>query len=731
MMATAPRLAPTPSRFADAFDWAIAHYLSDIVPIVSADAGVRLSPGSGVQELGKVPTEINRAGLARGLKGWCGRQTTLIEADAWKQDARLGLGLQTRLPRGFDLDLTNVGRIAEAVAIIKDVAGKLPVRGRDNSKKKLLAFECDDPSLTKHTFRTDDGELIELLADKQQMVIAGVHPSGAPYEWEGGLPEGRLPSLTRAQVDEIAARIEALPWVVNMTIAGVSAERGERIDSEAEDEETAWVIEHADVIRVTPEGEVQVVCPQVELHSGNSGPSESVWFPPNSKHPGHYVCKHSHCEGYNRNQFLAAIGYGGDDFKDETLVGADGEVALLGGAVARPPFTQVDVKTGAVPATRDNLEKALTNERWLRARVAFDEFAGDIVISWGDAGEWRPINDNDFERLMLDLERRGFKEIAAPKFKGMVALVADQQRFDSAISWLNGLRWDGVERVERFLVDFFETEDTPYTRAVSLYWWTAHAARVLDPGAQCDMVPVLVSPEGRFKSTSLQVLAPSFDHFAEIDLGLGNADLSRHIKGKLIGELGELQGLRKRERAELKAFVTRRVEEYVPKYIDRPRRYPRRLVFVGTTNEAKFLSAETGERRWLPVTVECGRPERLAAARDQLWAEARVLFERDGVAYQGAERLAPAQRDDFREVDSWGDAVLAWRDAEEGFGSDWFTTDQALHGIGLPISQHFPRNQQRMSEVLRALGYVEGTRKKIEGKKRRVWTTETTGEARV
>lgn len=61
--------------------------------------------------------------------------------------------------------------------------------------------------------------------------------------------------------------------------------------------------------------------------------------------------------------------------------------------------------------------------------------------------------------------------------------------------------WDGVERVERFLESYAGAEAGDYSRAVSRYMWTAMAARLLNPGAKCDMVPVLVGGQGTGKST--------------------------------------------------------------------------------------------------------------------------------------------------------------------------------------------------------------------------------------
>ncbi len=75
------------------------------------------------------------------------------------------------------------------------------------------------------------------------------------------------------------------------------------------------------------------------------------------------------------------------------------------------------------------------------------------------------------------------------------------------------------------------------------------------------------------------------------------------MRGRLVAEIGELRGLNTKELESIKAFVTRTHENWIPKYREFATQFPRRLVFVGTTNEDEFLADKTGNRRWLPVEV--------------------------------------------------------------------------------------------------------------------------------
>ncbi|MFP3733033.1 VapE family protein, partial [Bacillus sp. SIMBA_006] len=50
--------------------------------------------------------------------------------------------------------------------------------------------------------------------------------------------------------------------------------------------------------------------------------------------------------------------------------------------------------------------------------------------------------------------------------------------------------WDGVPRLDTYLVDLFEPTDTPFVRALSRYFWQSLYMRVMQPGC---VAPVVLS----------------------------------------------------------------------------------------------------------------------------------------------------------------------------------------------------------------------------------------------
>ena len=336
---------------------------------------------------------------------------------------------------------------------------------------------------------------------------------------------------------------------------------------------------------------------------------------------------------------------------------------LLGHGSALAPLPSfARTKAGEVLATKENVVKAIARPDVCGWQLRHDTFRDEIMLAPVKTGDWRTFKDVDYTELCMILERPGrdFKDIPKERIRDAVAYVAAANAFDSASHWLGLQVWDGVPRVETFLPRYFGAEDTAYTRAVSLYLWTALAGRVLVPGIKADMVPVAVGDQGIEKSSSVAAIVPSPSFFLELDLGSKDEDLARLMRGKLVIELGELKGLRAREVEHIKAFITRQHEEWTPKYREMQVRYARRCLFFGTTNKDEFLADDTGHRRWLPFRAGKCDPQGVAEARGQLWAEARELFLAGGIRWSRAEQLAKDEHDAYVVRDPWEEIVDAW-----------------------------------------------------------------------
>lgn len=200
----------------------------------------------------------------------------------------------------------------------------------------------------------------------------------------------------------------------------------------------------------------------------------------------------------------------------------------------------------------------------------------------------------------------------------------------SVRDYLDALVWDGVPRIDRWLVEYAGVEDSAYVRAVSRAFLIAAVRRVRQPGCSFDTMLVLEGAQGTGKSAALRILAISDDWFTD-DVPMGSQDVIEATAGKWIVEMSEIEGMGQGDVAALKAFLSARVDVGTrPAYQREAPKVPRHFVIVGTTSAAEYLKDSTGNRRFWPVHVSRSFDlDRLRADRDQLWAEAAAAEAKD------------------------------------------------------------------------------------------------------
>ncbi len=711
----------TPQEWAH-FDVALG-LTEDLLPVVSNPNAV-ISPQSKMKALGKTPSRYNGARQVAGIADWTGIRATDTQVEHWSAEPDYGICIQTREVRALDIDVDDQDLANDIADFFMGLVDRvLPARTRANSGKQLLAFVVPG-HLPKRSFKVDGG-LVEFLATGQQFIAAGTHPSGARYEWLGGLPTD-LPVLTEQAFERVWGGL-AREFAIEPERVSTRGQ-GKGDGTPVDDEVANWLQDNWETYDVD-RGKLFVACPWKDGHSSDSGETEAAWLLAGTGGfaRGHFECLHASCADRTDEDFLHATGYAASDFEDLTqLVDQDG----AGGVVVlddSSPMGLTRDKVGLIEVTVNNVSRALDAVGWLGFDIRFDEFKDQVV--WSPPGEdlWRPWSDADYSRLRLRLEHRGFRPVGRDLARDMVHMRADGHRIDTAIVWLDSLRWDGTPRIERFWSTYFNVEDTPYTRAVSLYTWTGLAGRVLVPGLQADMVPVLTGAQGAGKSRGIAALAPSQDTRTALSFHEPETERARKMRGVLVAELAELQGMRTRDREEIKAWVTRSHEHWVPKYKEMATTYGRRCLLFGTTNEDGFLADETGERRWLPMKV-CGVVdlEGLARDRDQLWAEAAARFTADGLAWRGAVELAPAAQEAFAEEDAWEETIGRWMETQDLDGTtpasrEILTTSEVLAGaLSIEAKSVKRADTMRIARCLQKLGYVQNFAWSA-GKNRRVW----------
>lgn len=695
-----------------------AHFVAlgltaDLLPVVS-NPTAPISPNSKMKGLGKTPSRYNSTGQAVGIPAWTEHQTTEAGIKRWSAVSDLGICIQTREVRAIDIDIADPAQAQRVRDAIEMIVGELPVRMRANSGKCLLAFRLPG-EFAKRILRCEHG-IVEFLATGQQFIAVGTHPSGARYEWQGGLPED-IPYLSREAFEELWAAL-ALAFAISTQenrAPGARPTEARRPVEGADDPVLAYLEAKGWVQSVDPQGRAHITCPWQDLHSDGKEGAESAttYFPATSGgfQQGHFRCLHAHCDHRTDGDFLEATGYAADGF--EVVEAKPGEPPL---PAALPPFKR-NKTTGKILATVDNVLLALARSDVCGWHIAFDLFTADLMRAPHGSTAWQKFKDGDYTRLRRALTKGGFEEVGREIMRDAVVVIAEDAQFDSAQVWLKGVAaWDGVPRIEHFWSRYCKTADTAYTRACGNYTWSALAGRVLSPGCQVDMVPVLVGKQGTRKTSAVKAMAPSPETFVELSMDIHDVDLARKMRGKLVAELGELRGLAGKDSDAIKQWITRSTEEWTPKYKEFGTSFARRMLMIGTTNRDEILVDDDGEeRRWLPMRVLAEIDvDGIIRDRDQLWAEGALLYQSNGVVFAEAEALAREVHADFRAHDLWHGAISRWLEEVE-FGAEdgarkrregAFKIVEIMQGaLNMDVKNLQRKDELRTGRILRVMGF--------------------------
>lgn len=716
--------------------WSMTLGLTEhLLPVVS-NPGATISPDSKVQLLGKTPSHYNFRREAAGIAKWTERVVTPREIGKWELEPDYGICVQSRQGglRAIDIDVPSVPK---SRAIVETIEQALPVhffthrRTREGTGKMLLPFRFEGV-MPKAVLQVDGG-MVEILGEGQQWIAEGAYlvvdnrnkttnlqKASGRYLWPGGRPPSldAIPLLTEADLVSLRDALEMLHGKGEWKIARARRE-GKLVSTaprEGGDPVSNWLLLNWELRDEGREGELFIRCPFDAEHTSDSGPTETVYYPAGTGgyERGHFKCLHAHCMERTDDDYLQALGYSIAEEFPLVEVDPDAEVEKGEG----PPAPRYIVDKQGRKENRAYNHKLFLMQPDCGKRIAWDDFSAQII--WCPANDkpgeerWTLFNDEHYVQLVEQMDRNGFVPQSPSTIRGAVLEVAMKSRVDLAVAWVQRLpEWDGVERVETFWSQYAGAADTEYTRAVGRYSWTAQAGRVLDAGCQVDMVPILVSEQGKRKSSLIAAIAPSREMFTEINLMDRDDDTSRKMRGVLVVELDELRGLKGRAIEDVKAFITRREEKWTPKYLEFAKSFKRRFVFYGSTNTDNFLGDPTGERRYLPMQVGLDGQldvEGVARDREQLWAEAVVRWQEHGIEWQEAERLAHDEHELYKGHDDWEPLVRAWLMADDPLEGGRpvdreFTGAEALVGIGLRGIGIENKHTQRIGAVLKALGF--------------------------
>lgn len=333
----------------------------------------------------------------------------------------------------------------------------------------------------------------------------------------------------------------------------------------------------------------------------------------------------------------------------------------------------------------------------------------------------RAWQHEDITAVLSYMQRLWNTEFSARTVESAMAHEAMTHPFHPVVQWLDGLQWDGKNRLFRWLITAFGAESSEYVKSVGAKTLIAAVRRVRHPGCKFDTMLILEGDQGIKKSTALQSMF-STAWFSDATVpDLGGKDAAMCLHGAWCLEFAEIAQLVRSEVETIKGFLSRAVDRYRPPYGKNTVEKPRQGILIGTTNEQGFLRDTSGNRRFWPVECVMADVAWIEANREQLWAEA-CYYEAQGETVWLddviIERAAIREQADRVATDPWDDPVAAFIQGRKATGARIAEIMETC--LFIEKFRQDMRAYRRVASILRRLGW-EKRRPASDGVRRESW----------
>lgn len=336
-------------------------------------------------------------------------------------------------------------------------------------------------------------------------------------------------------------------------------------------------------------------------------------------------------------------------------------------------------KKGQITDDLQNLVLIIENDENLKG-IAYNQHRDGIDVK--GSLPWKQIkagwNDSDMSALKVYFNKT-YGVWSPTKTKEALIAVAAERAYHPIKEYLNDLpEWDGIERLDKLLIDYLGAEDNAYSRAVIRKTLAAAVARIYEPGKKFDSVLILNGPQGIGKSTFFTKLGGKWFSDSLTINDMRDKAAAEKLQGYWLLELGELAGIKKTDVETVKSFVSRTDDKYRASYGVNVESHLRQCVIVGSTNSKNgFLRDITGNRRFWPVKVSGDSIKKAWELNDidQIWAEALYFYRKgEDLFLKGNEaKMALSEQADAMEADDREGLVREYLD--KLLPENWSTMD--------------------------------------------------------
>lgn len=323
-------------------------------------------------------------------------------------------------------------------------------------------------------------------------------------------------------------------------------------------------------------------------------------------------------------------------------------------------MTTLDSDTkGNYLSTATNINIILANDSRLKTVFKQNLFDNKRYVfkslPWRKINSYEPVKNVDYSGVRNYIESI-YGIASSLKIEDSMALEFEKNSYHPIKEYLSYLHWDGIERINSLLIDFFGSTDNIYTREAIRKTLVGAVARIYNPGCKFDLVLVIVGAQGTMKSTFIKKLGREW--FSDTFFTVQGKEALEQIQGAWIIEMAELSGLRKADVETTKHFISKQEDSFRPAYARTAETYKRQCIFIGTTNEDDFLNDTSGNRRFNPIKVVKENVTKnifddLDGIVDQIWAEAVHLYNKGEklILSEEAEFIAKGEQLKHSKVD--------------------------------------------------------------------------------
>lgn len=350
-----------------------------------------------------------------------------------------------------------------------------------------------------------------------------------------------------------------------------------------------------------------------------------------------------------------------------------------------------------------NCRRAILGINELKDSFWFDEFNNkiftNIPTAYSNSSVSREVSNDDINEICLFLQEViGMRRLSNSIVDSAITSVSFSKRTNEPKDWMDSLIWDGKKRIGTFFIDYMNSIDDEYSRAISKNFWVSMVARVFSPGCQVDSMVVIEGPQGTGKTSALRIIGGKWHCEAQENLNSNN--FLQALEGKLIVEIAELSSFPTNDIRKIKQVISCNVDRFRSPYEKKPRTVPRRNIFVGTTNETHYLHDFTGARRFWPIVTGRVELDRISLDRDQLFAESVKAYKEGATFHEVPDDLATQEQERRRQYDVWELIIEKFTDNRLEF-----TTEDVANHLHISRKDLDMIKQRRIAGILTMLGF--------------------------